>query len=67
MSHLGFREEQRRFRPHLTLGRVRRSPEGVEELGQLILDQTEFAAGTMTVAEVLVYSSRLERTGSNCQ
>lgn len=63
MSHLGFREEQRRFRPHLTLGRIRRSPEGIDELGQLILDHATFPAGSMTVSEVVLFSSRLERHG----
>lgn len=63
LSHLGFREEQRRFRPHLTLGRVRRSPEGIDELGQLILEHATYPAGSMAVSEVVLFSSRLERDG----
>ena len=63
LAPLGFREEQRRFRPHLTLGRVRRSPEGVDELGQLIADHATFPGGQMTVSELVIFSSRLERHG----
>jgi 2'-5' RNA ligase len=63
LGPLGYREEQRRFRPHMTLGRVRRSVHGVEELGRLVLDHANFTAGAMTVAEVVVFSSRLLRQG----
>src|SRR5690606_18686353 len=36
LADLGFREEHRRYRPHMTLGRVRRSPEGIDELAEQI-------------------------------
>lgn len=63
LAPLGFREEQRRFRPHLTIGRVRRSPHGVEQLGQAVIEHADFAAGEMAVTEVGVYSSQLLRHG----
>jgi len=63
LQPLGFRSERRRFQPHITLGRVRRSPFGVEELGGLILEQAEFDAGSMRVDEVVAFSSQLQRSG----
>lgn len=63
LSDLGFRAEGRRFRPHLTIGRVRRSPTGIEALGEAIRGESEFAGGWMRVDELLVFSSRLERSG----
>ena len=63
LGEAGFRTEGRRFRPHLTIGRVRRSPEGVEELAALIENESGFNAGIMRVDELLVFSSRLERSG----
>ena len=62
LGEAGFRTEGRRFRPHLTIGRVRRSPEGVEELAALIENESGFNAGIMRVDELLVFSSRLERS-----
>jgi 2'-5' RNA ligase len=64
LEDLGFRPESRRFQPHLTLGRVRDSSTGLDELAELIRKQAEFDAGSMTVEEVVVFSSRLERTGA---
>lgn len=63
LAKLGFRSERRRFTPHLTIGRVRHSASGIRELGELIEKNAQFDAGTFRVDEVLVISSRLERTG----
>ena len=63
LHELGFRREHRRFRPHLTLGRVRQSPAGIEELGQLIRDNHDFVAGEISVGEVKVFSSVLAKDG----
>ena len=63
LGQLGFRAEKRRFRPHLTLGRVRRSNVGLRELGDLITANADFDAGTSTVFEVVVYSSELGPKG----
>jgi 2'-5' RNA ligase len=60
---LGFRGEGRRFRPHMTLGRVRGGGEGIAELGQLVKQHAHFAAGTMTTSEIVLFSSRLESAG----
>ena len=63
LRKLGFRGEHRRFHPHLTIGRVRRGGPGVAELGQLLAQHADFHAGRMKVAEVVVFSSVLDRTG----
>jgi 2'-5' RNA ligase len=60
---LGYRAEQRRFHPHMTLGRVRNGPHGSGELGRFVNQFFGFHAGDMTVSEVVVFSSRLERQG----
>lgn len=63
LAPLGFRPENRRFRPHLTIGRVRsiRGPTGA--FATAIAREATFAAGTLDVTEVLVYSSELQRGG----
>ncbi len=60
---LGYRGENRRFRPHLTVGRVRQSPSGIEELADLIRAQADFDGGLSTVYEVVVFSSELGPDG----
>jgi RNA 2',3'-cyclic 3'-phosphodiesterase len=62
LDRLGYRSEQRRFVPHITLGRAGRkgTPRSlVRELSAL----AEFDAGSMRVEEVTVYASRLEPGG----
>jgi 2'-5' RNA ligase len=63
LDKLGFRREHRRFRPHLTLGRVRQSPTGIEELGQLVQQHRDFIAGELYVGEVKIFSSVLTKDG----
>ncbi len=63
LAKLGYRKEHRRFHPHLTLGRVRRSGPGVAELGELVKQNADFPAGRLTVREVVVFTSQLTRTG----
>ena len=64
LEKIGFRGERRRFRPHLTLGRVRRSPpHEVSQLGELVEQYASFDAGSMHIDEVIVFSSRLTPRG----
>jgi 2'-5' RNA ligase len=63
LAPLGFRREQRRFRPHLTIGRVRGGPAGLGELGQLVQQHADFVGGVVSVDEVVVFSSELGRDG----
>jgi len=64
LAKLGFRAEARQYKPHLTLGRVRDSSSGLEELAELVQRHADFSAGLMAVDEVVVFSSQLERAGA---
>jgi 2'-5' RNA ligase len=64
LAELGYRTEGRRFRPHLTIGRVRNSDGGsVRELGKLLAAMADFDGGVSYVDEVVVFSSELGRDG----
>jgi len=63
LAELGYREEHRRFRPHITLGRVRGEGPGILELGEKLGRQADFVAGRMTVSNVAVFSSMLRFDG----
>lgn len=63
LAKLGYREEQRPFQTHLTIGRVRGGGPAVAELGKLIEQQADFLAGRMTVDRVTVFSSTLTPNG----
>jgi 2'-5' RNA ligase len=63
LAKMGFRVEARRFRPHLTLGRVRSLPAGPTQLAEVLRQHAEFEAGPMMVSEVTVFSSELGRDG----
>jgi 2'-5' RNA ligase len=61
---LGFRSEPRRFRPHITIGRVRQStPEGITDLGNLLQQHADFEGGIASVYEVAIFASVLGRHG----
>ncbi len=62
LEPLGFRAEERRFVPHMTLGRVR-SPQRMAELGALVKQHADYFADTMLVSEVVVFTSQLGRDG----
>jgi RNA 2',3'-cyclic 3'-phosphodiesterase len=62
LAELGFRDEERRFQTHLTVGRVR-SSKNVALLGPLLRQHANFSAGAFQVEQVIVFSSRLERGG----
>jgi RNA 2',3'-cyclic 3'-phosphodiesterase len=65
LEPLGFAREHRRFRPHLTLGRVREGPiANVQQLADLLAKYDDFDAGSMMIDEVTVFSSSLGRGGS---
>ncbi|HZZ72455.1 MAG TPA: RNA 2',3'-cyclic phosphodiesterase [Pirellulales bacterium] len=62
LEPFGFREENRQYRPHLTLGRVRGAQE-TDALGEAIAAQARFEAGSMFVDEVTLFSSDLHSNG----
>jgi 2'-5' RNA ligase len=57
LASLGIRGEGRRYRPHLTLGRVRSLPNGPADLAQLVNEFAEYEAGIMSVCDVTVFQS----------
>lgn len=63
LGELGFPSEPRAFRPHLTLGRVRRTASGADRLRPYLAEMAEFDAGTLYVDSATVYSSELARRG----
>jgi RNA 2',3'-cyclic 3'-phosphodiesterase len=63
LAKLGFREEHRRFRPHMTIGRVRGVGPSITELGTLLQQQADFAAGRMNVGKVTLFGSTLTPDG----
>ena len=60
-----FRRETRRYRSHLTLGRLRRegASAGIGDLGRLVEQLADYEAGRMPVEELVVFSSELTRAG----
>ena len=63
LAGLGYPRENRRYQPHLTLGRLRRGGRSSAELARLVEQHAAFGAGRCSVEEVVVFSSRLERGG----
>lgn len=62
LEDLGFRADRRRYRPHLTLGRLGRGKPATG-LPALLEELADFEAGEMIVDEVVVFASRLHREG----
>jgi 2'-5' RNA ligase len=62
LDRLGYRSEQRRFVPHVTLGRAGKS-EHPRSLVRELAGLAEFDGGSMLVDEVTVYSSQLRPEG----
>jgi RNA 2',3'-cyclic 3'-phosphodiesterase len=62
LDRLGVRSEQRRYVPHLTIGRAGRN-KAPRSLVRELAGLAEFDAGSMLVDEVAVYSSKLGSDG----
>jgi 2'-5' RNA ligase len=63
LSNMGFRGENRKFVPHLTLGRVGPGGGGSSTLASALDGLSDFAGGQMFVDEVVVYASEPQRSG----
>jgi RNA 2',3'-cyclic 3'-phosphodiesterase len=64
-TQAGYRPDDPRFHPHVTLGRLK-SERGVRcDLTELILRQQVESAGTFPVVEVVTYASTLEPRGAS--
>jgi len=60
---LGFRAEERPFRGHVTLARVR-SPRGLQPLGDAVAAGVRADFGAWTAREVVLYRSHLRTSGA---
>jgi 2'-5' RNA ligase len=58
----GYRGEERRFVPHITVGRAGRKGQ-LQSLTEELASLADYDAGTMLVEEVMVYSSQLAPGG----
>ena len=63
MVAIGQPREIRRYRPHLTLGRVRGGGPSLSRLGALLRQFADFNAGETLVEGVVVYASQLDKKG----
>ena len=62
LAEEGIRPDNRRFSPHLSLGRVRNN-NGISRLAVLAQEYEGQAFGSMDVSSLTVYASKLGRTG----
>jgi 2'-5' RNA ligase len=60
LTPLGYRHEERRFTPHLTIGRVRDSS---PQLADRLAEYSDWNGGSMEVKEITVMSSELTSDG----
>jgi len=63
LERIGFPREERPFRPHLTLGRIR-SPRGMADLGKVLEKGKGFDAGRFVAAELALFRSELTPHGA---
>ncbi len=63
LAKRGFPKDRRDYQPHLTIGRIRERAAPMAELGQLILEHANFAAGSCAIREAIVFASHLSATG----
>ena len=60
---LGFPTENRPFRAHLTLGRIK-VPHGAAGIGEAIKKHSDFTAGEFRAAELILFQSQLTPHGA---
>jgi 2'-5' RNA ligase len=63
MAQLGFKREDRPFKPHLTVGRVK-GRQHMRALQDLLIARREFDAEAFDVLEVVLYKSLLRPEGA---
>jgi len=63
LAELGYRSENRRFVPHLTIGKSGRSPDAAVQLKPRLQEFAVYDAGTTDVTQLTVFASELSREG----
>jgi 2'-5' RNA ligase len=63
LADVGYRPEGRRYRPHLTLGRVRQAPRNSGALIRLLEEHQNYVADVMSVSDITLFSSELTKDG----
>jgi len=63
LQSLGYPREARRFQAHLTLGRVRRQDQALQDLAKMMQEMQDLDFGPSSVEEVVVFSSELQPDG----
>jgi RNA 2',3'-cyclic 3'-phosphodiesterase len=63
MVQVGFKKEERAFKPHLTLGRVK-GRQHVRLLQELLVERQSFKAEAFDVTELVLYKSELRPEGA---
>jgi 2'-5' RNA ligase len=62
-TRVGYRPDDPRFHPHVTLGRIKVDRGGGGDLTELIARQQGWSGGSFTVVEVVTFASTLEPRG----
>jgi len=62
LNEIGFRSENRRFQPHVTLGRVR-DGQHRQRIHDLLVEQSDTDFGSSLVESVTLFSSELTKVG----
>ena len=63
MADLGFPPESRRYKPHLTLGRLKKGRRVSEEGKAVLHENADLDLGAIQVDEVIVFASELTKEG----
>lgn len=63
LNDLGFRGENRRYVPHLTIGKTNRTARDAAELAPKLAELATYDAGVMAVSEAVVFASELTPNG----
>ncbi len=64
LKPFGIREDKRRFRPHLTLGRFQKNAESSALLGELLLKYENITSPACTLKELSLFKSDLKPSGA---
>jgi 2'-5' RNA ligase len=59
----GFKKEERPFRPHLTLARIK-EPRGLDGLAEAVKKNEDYNAGSFTISGLTLFKSELRPTGA---